>query len=444
MKSNPKAKSKNKAQKRALTDIGPATLMVHGRFRTPKWDYSNHLVPPSPASSAYRLESVERGAAGFLEFANPEVDRDTHQPIYIYDRLDEPTRGMLEESIAELEGGDCAVAFATGMAAVSAALGVLVRAGDHVVAHGCLYGCSYSLLANWYPRIGVGVTFTNVMDLEKLKKAIKPETRAIYFETPINPTIEVIDIGAIRALVDAINAKRRPEKQIRIVVDNTFNTPLCQRPLTLGAHVVLHSLTKGLSGFGTDMGGIVIAPRELETELLLYRKDFGAPLAPKAAWSVLVYGLPSLEVRFRKQMASALAIAQFLESHPRVARVSYPGLPSHPQHELAKRQMRDYDGNFTPGVLIYFELKGAKEAAKAAGARLMNYTAKKSHAITLAVSLGQVRTLIEHPSSMTHAAVPVSEQVKQGIAPGGVRISIGLEEPSDIERDLSEALDRAR
>jgi len=417
------------------------TLLIHGRFRTPKWDFTEHRVPPAPASTAYRLESVERGAEGFADFANPEVDRWDTPPIYIYDRFDEPTRGMLEENLAAMESGEAAVAFASGMAALSAALGVLVRPGEHIVAHECIHGCLYSLLTTWYARMKVDVTFADLSNPDAARKAIRPETRVVYLETPVHPPLSLLDIAVTREIVESFNQKRKAAQQISLMVDNTFATPYCQRPLTLGAHVVASSLTKGLSGFGTDMGGAVVCPRSIERDLMLYRKDFGTPLASKAAWTFLVYGLPSLVVRMRHQQDTAMRIASFLECHPKVARVAFPGLPSHPQHELARRQMTDFDGNFAPGTHLYFELKGPPDKAKEQGVKLMNWLAKNSHAITLAVSLGQIRSLIEHPASMTHASLPPAEQARRGIHPGGVRLSVGLEHPDDIRRDLENALD---
>ncbi len=428
----------------------PATLLVHGKFHSRHWNYSDHIVPPISASAAYRLESVERGAEGFLEFANPEFSHAKGAPIFIYDRLDEPTRGLLEENLALAEGGERSVCFATGMAAISAALGVLVHAGDRVVAHRALYGCTYSLFANWYPRFGVGVDQVDLNDAAKLEAALgRDDVMAVYFETPCNPTLELVDVRAIARAVARANARRarrahgRKHRRIFTVVDSTFGTPYCQRPLSLGMDVVVHSLTKNLGGFGTDMGGAVVAPRLLEPDLLLYRKDFGAPLSPRNAWPVLAYGLPSLGIRVRRQQESALRVARFLQRHPRVARVSYPGLRSHPQHALARRQMRDPEGRFAPGTLVYFALRGAPAEARRRGARMMDHLAKRSLAITLAVSLGQVRTLVEHPSSMTHAALPPEEQARAGIDPGGIRLSLGLEDPKDLIADLREALEKS-
>ncbi len=426
----------------------PDTLLVHGKFRSRHWNYSDHIVPPISASAAYRLESAERGAEGFHEFANPEFQRAT--PIFIYDRLDEPTRGLLEENLALAEHAECAACFATGMAAVAAALGVLVRAGDRVVAHRTLYGCTYSLFTNWFPRLGVAVDRADLNDPAALDAALaRDDVMAVYFETPCNPTLDLVDMRATSRAVARANARRarqargRHHRRIFTVVDNTFATPYCQRPIEHGIDVVVHSLTKNIGGFGTDMGGAVLAPRLLESDLLLYRKDHGAPLSPRNAWPVLAYGLPSLAVRIAREQEIALQVARFLERHPRVARVAYPGLPSHPQHALARRQMRDPEGRFAPGTLVSFTLRGRPAEARRRGTRMMNHLARHSLAITLAVSLGQVRTLIEHPASMTHAALPPAEQAAAWIEAGGVRLSIGLEDPADLIADLREALERA-
>lgn len=417
------------------------TRLIHGEFLSPHWDYRDHIVPPITASAAYRLESAERGALGFQEFANPEFNRHEQPPIYIYDRLDEPTRSMLEDNLAIAEDGETAVCFATGMAAIAAAFGVLAKAGDRIVAHRTLYGCTYSLLTNWLPRFGIAVDLVDLSDERALEAALGDDVMVVYFETPTNPTLELIDIAAVRRAVDRANARRASSRRrIFVVVDNTFASPFCQRPLSLGADLVCHSLTKNIGGFGTDMGGVVVGPRLLEPDLLLYRKDFGAPLGPKAAWPPLVYGLPTLAVRTRRQMDSARKVAEFLEGHPGIRRVVYPGLESHPQHELARRQMRDPEGGFAPGILIYFVLEGEPAEARERGRRVMDHIAANALSITLAVSLGQVRTLIEHPASMTHAVVPPEAQARAGIEPGGIRLSLGLESVEDIIEDLRAAL----
>jgi cystathionine beta-lyase/cystathionine gamma-synthase len=417
------------------------TRLIHGSFATGRWDYDHHVVPPQSSSATYRLSSVHRGAQGFVEFATPESRR---APIYIYDRLDEPTRGMLEENLAVAEGGEIAVAFATGMAAVSAALGILTCAGDQIVAHQVLYGCTHSLLSNWLPRYKVHTDFCDLTHPESLAKLAKPNCRVVYFETPVNPTMELIDMRAIRAVVDRLNASRPEAEKIRIVVDNTFATPYCQRPLEHGVDIVLHSLTKGIGGFGTDTGGVVIGPASYFNQLMLYRKDFGGVLSPKSAWPPLVYGLPTLATRLVNQQKSAMQVADFLTRQPKVARVLYPGLPNFPQKELAHRQMTTADGSFAPGSMLYFELKGCDATPKSAAEateRFVDHIAEKAYTITLAVSLGSIKTLIENPFSMTHAAVPEEEKLRTGVQPGGIRLSLGLEDWHDIIADLEDALE---
>lgn len=414
------------------------TRLIHGSVDSTRWDYDHHVVPPISSSTTYRLNSTDRGVQGFMEFAHEDEGSAQRVPIYIYDRLDEPTRGMLEENVAAAEGGETAVCFASGMAAISAALGVTVKAREEIIAHQILYGCTYSLLTHWLPRSGIRTQFIDLLNPDKLEETITDRTRVVYFETPINPTLQLIDIAAIRRIVDKANQTRKVP--IRIIVDNTFATPYCQRPLEQGADIVVHSLTKDIGGFGTEMGGAVIAPRDLHGLLMFYRKDFGGVLSSRSAWSFLVYGLPTLATRMINQQKSATKIAQFLEQHPQVARVSYPGLESFPQRTLALRQMVDYRGRFAPGSMLYFTLKEHKGGNRKAEA-LIDYIAEHSYTITLAVSLGQIKTLIENPYAMTHAAVPEEEKLARGIEPGGIRFSVGLEDWHDIIEDLSQALD---
>jgi len=428
------------------------TKLIHGTSKSSKWDFSHHVVPPMTSSATFRLSSAHRGAQGFFEFACDTVDTKRSVPIYIYDRLDEPTRGMLEDNLAVAEGGDMALCFATGMAAISAAICVLVKAGEQVLAHQTLYGCTYSFLTNWLPRQGVTAHFADFRQPEAVAKAIRPETRVVYFETPVNPTLEQIDIAVVREVVDRANGGRKREEQMQIVVDNTFATPYCQRPMEHGAHIVVHSLTKAIGGFGTDMGGAVIGPQALHNHLMLYRKDFGGVLSPKAAWNVLVYGLPSLAARMANMQRTAMHVAKFLEHHPKVASVSYPGLADFPRRELAHKQMVDYRGKFAPGSMIYFILKG-KGGGNEAAERFINYVADKAYCVTLAVSLGQIKTLIENPYSMTHSSYAAAtqgggnglelENRGQGAAPGGIRLSIGLEDRHDIISDLEQGLAHA-
>lgn len=416
-------------------DYRPNTRLIHGQFRSKKWDYNHHVVPPMSASATFRLEGAQRGATGFFQFACDRVNPDREVPIYIYDRLDEPTRGMLEENLAVAEGAESCVTFSTGMAAISAALGVLCQSGEEIVAHRVLYGCTYSLMTNWLPRMGVKTRFVDLNDPKALRAALNDKTRVVYCESPVNPTLELIDLRRVRAALG--DGESRP----MIVVDNTFATPHCQRPLGLGADLVVHSLTKGIGGFGTDMGGAVLGAEKWRNLMMMYRKDFGGVLSPKAAWDFLVHGLPTLAMRMEASQARALEIARWLEAHPKVERVSFPGLDSFPQRELAQSQMKDVRGKFAPGSMIYFELKDpAKDGA--GGARLIDWVAEHAYAITLAVSLGQVKSLIEHPYSMTHSALPEHEKHDGGMHPGGVRLSVGLEDPEDLIADLAAALEQ--
>lgn len=417
------------------------SVLIHGKFKSEKWDFEDHILPPITTSVAFRLRSAQRGAQGFQQFANPELDRDAIHPIYIYGRLDEPGQGLLEETLAFAEKGETAVSFATGMAAISAAIGIHVKAGDHILMHRTVYGCTYSFVTNWMQRFGVEHTLADFRDLDVVREAITPETRVVYFETPCNPNLALIDIEGIVELVKEANEGRSREERMVTILDNTFATPYCQRPILMGVDFVVHSLTKNLGGFGADMGGVVIGPRDRETDVLLFRKDFGGSLSPKAAWDVLVYGIPTLALRMERQQESATQVAEFLSLHPKVKEVRYPGLESFPQYALAQQQMRDIDGDFAPGSLLYFELTGSPEKSYERAVKMINHIADNALSVTLAVSLGQIRTLIEHPASMTHSAIPPEEQIKGGIAPGGLRMSLGIEDVRDILSDLKEALD---
>ncbi len=420
------------------------THLIHGNFESKKWDYNHHVNPPMSASAMYRLNSTQRGAQGFVDFASEAIDESTHAPIYIYDRLEEPSRGMLEENLAYAEGGEMCLTFATGMAAISAIAGLLCGQGDEIIAHQVTYGCTYSLFSSRMPRFGINTHWIDLNDEAALKAAITPQTRMLYFETPINPTLTLIDIAAMRRLVDDANQNRPEEQHIKIVVDNTFATPYCQRPIELGADFSVMSLTKGISGFGADMGGAVVGPRAYYNRLLLYRKDFGGVLNPRSAWNFLVYGLPSLATRFANQIKTAHHVAKFLREHPKVDRVVYPGFEDHPQHDVARKQMTNYDGNFAPGNMIYFTLKDAEMDGKQHPKveRLIDYLADSAYCITLAVSLGYMKTLVENAYSMTHAALPEDEKRKMGMEPGGIRLSIGLEDWHDISEDLRDALEQ--
>jgi len=407
----------------------PTTRLVHGPDHSAKWDFSHHVTPPLSSSTTYRLDSAKRGARGFVEFGS-HVSDIGEAPVYIYDRLDEPTRSILEGELADVEGGDCCVTFTSGMSAITGIMGSILLPGDEVIAHPILYGCTHSVFTNWYPQMGYGVKRSGMNDLEALRSTITDKTRILYFESPANPTLELTDIGALRELVDEINEEREPERQLLIIIDNTFATPFCQRPLSLGADIVVHSLTKNIGGFGTEIGGAVVCPKRFLAKLLLYRKDFGAILSSKSAWAILVYGLPTLALRLKRQQYTADKVANWLEAQPAIKTVTWPGLNSFPQRELALKQLRDFDGEFAPGNMIHFELDPARIDAE----EFVNHIAEYAYSLTLAVSLGHTKTLIEMPSTMTLS-------VYGGAATSSVRLSIGLESPPDIIHDLAEAME---
>ena len=423
-------------------DVSIRSFLIHGKFRTEAWDYSHHVVPPISSTSTYRLDSAERGAMGFFDFADPLKSKFEKSPIFIYERLDEPTRSMLEEDLATAEKGEMALCFSSGMGAISSALLGILQTGDELIAHETLYGCTFSLLNNWFPRWGIKVKYMDLVSNPDPTPLFSPRTRIVYFETPVNPNLEIVDIAAVVKAVKAENRKRRNKGKIRVVVDNTFASPACQRPLELGVDLVVHSLTKSICGFGTELGGAVVGPKNLESDIILARKDLGTPLSSKSAWSILVYGLPTLDLRMRRAEKTAMAVARFLEGHPKVEKVYYPGLPSFPWKKIVRAQMRGFDGKFAPGSMIYFTTVGYANKPGEASCKFVNTIASEAYTITLAVSLGQIRTLIEKPGSMTHAVVPPEVQAAGGIDPEGIRLAIGLEEPEDLIRDLDRALSK--
>jgi methionine-gamma-lyase len=406
------------------------TRIVHGAAKTPRWDYAHHVVPPLTASTTFRLESVKRAARGFNEFGRYRKELDA-APVYIYDRLEEPTRGLLESQLAAMEGSDSCLTFASGMAAIAAALGCLLQSGDEVLAHTLLYGCTHSLFTNWYPKLGVKVRRVDFTDAKAVARAVTARTRVLYFESPVNPTLDLVDLRSVADLAAKANKGRK--RRAFTVIDNTFATPFGQRPLEHGIDVSLHSLTKNIGGFGTEVGGAVCCSKEVFPSLASYRKDFGGILSPKAAWNILTYGVPTIPLRIKRQQYSALHVARYLENHPLVEMVRYPGLDSFPQHALALRQMRDFDGGFAPGNMIYFRL----DEKKASGVKFVDHLAQNAYCVTLAVSLGHTKTLIEMPSAMTHSAYAGEGPMREH---GGIRLSIGLESPGDIIKDLEASL----
>ncbi len=367
---------------------------------------------PIYQSSTFAFPSAEEGAARFAGSS----------PGPVYTRMGNPTVQALESCVTELEEGCGAIATATGMAAVSAVFLALLREGDHVVATHPLYGSSRTLLTRYFSRLGVTSTFVAAVDSAALAAAIRPETRLVYVETPANPTLDLVDLAAASAAALAAG--------IPLIVDNTFAGPHLQRPMAWGADIVLHSMTKSLNGHSDVVAGIVVAR---EPAMLAVLRDaaitFGLTIDPHQAWLVL-RGIRTLGMRVERAQENAIAIARWLEEHQEVAWVRYPGLPSHPQFELAQRQMSG------PGSVIAFELHGGTEAGRV----LMNSV----RMITLAVSLGGVESLIEHPASMTHKGISEDEQRRQGITAGLVRLSTGCEDLADLLADLTQALANVR
>jgi len=366
---------------------------------------------PIYQSSTFAFPSAEEGARRFEGSSGG----------LIYTRLGNPTIAALEECVAALEGGVGAVGTAAGMAAVAATVLALVDAGQHVAGTHPLYGPSRGLLEKHLARFGVTSTFVPAGDGQALRAALRPDTRLVFVETPANPTLDLVNLEEAADLAHRHGA--------RLVVDNTFASPHLQRPLEHGADVVLHSMTKFLNGHSDVVAGIVVAREEgVLARLRDVVQAFGFNMDPHQAWLVL-RGVRTLGMRVERAQANAMTIAPWLERHPMVKWVRYPGLPSHPQHELARRQM---DG---PGAMIAFELHGGVEA----GRRLMNAV----RLITLAVSLGGIESLIEHPASMTHRSVGEEERRRQGITPGLVRLAVGCEDVEDLLADLEQALARA-
>jgi cystathionine beta-lyase/cystathionine gamma-synthase len=335
---------------------------------------------------------------------------------YEYARTSNPTRLALERSLAQLEGGRFGFAFASGMAAINALLSLL-KSGDHVVAGQNIYGGSFRLFERVLKNFGMTFTYVDTTRLEEVEEAIGNSTRLLFLETPTNPLMEITDLAAASALAH--------ERSVLVAVDNTFMSPYLQRPLDLGADFVVHSTTKYLNGHSDGVGGaVVLNDAELAERLRFIQNAAGAILGPMDSWLVL-RGVKTLVVRMRQHNENGMAVAKFLESHPKVRKVNYPGLPSHPQHDLASRQMKGSGG------MLSFET-GSLENAR--------ILLKSVRLCSLAESLGGVETLISHPASMTHASVPPEQRRRLGITGGLLRISVGIEDIEDLIADLDQAL----
>ncbi len=336
---------------------------------------------------------------------------------YDYSRTHNPTRTALEQNLAALEGGRFGLCFASGMAAIHCVLN-LFQSGDHVIAGNDLYGGTYRILRTLYAKFGLETTFVDMTDLQQLEAAFRPTTRLVMLETPTNPLLRCCDLAAI--------AKICKQKKVRTLADNTFATPFLQNPLALGCDIVTHSTTKYLGGHSDVVGGVLITDDdELRAQLAHFQNSCGGTPGPMDCFLVL-RGTKTLHVRMERHCANALQIAKWLEQHPRVERVLYPGLPSHPNHALAKRQMR------AGGGMVSVELKATVAQAKK--------VCSSFQVFSLAESLGGVESLVDHPASMTHASIPAATRRASGLQDGLIRLSVGIEDAVDLIADLERAL----
>ena len=389
----------------ALDKMGFNSKLIHAGADKDKF---GSATVPIYQTSTFGFESADEGAKCF----SGESDG------FIYTRIGNPTIQALERQVAILEGGFGAIATASGMGAVSTIYMGLLNQGDHMISTNAVYGPSRVVMETYFSKFGVESTYVTTSNIENIKKAIKPNTKVLYIETPTNPTMEITDLEACVALAR--------EHNIITVVDNTFSSPYLQRPIELGIDVVFHSMTKFLNGHADIVAGIIITRNEELYKILRPAMvNMGCNMDPHQAYLVL-RGLKTLAIRVERAKQNAMKVAEYLENHPKVEWVKYPGLKSHPQYELAKKQMAG------PGAMISFELKGGFNAGKT----LMDNV----KLAMLAVSLGGVETLIQHPASMTHSKLSAEAKEKASITQGLVRFAVGIEDVEDIIADLDQAL----
>lgn len=391
-------------------DYGFNTLAIHGGHE--EENPENALNYPIFMTSTFT----------FKDLAHAEKTFNFETEDYVYTRGNNPTLRLLERKMALLEGGEDAVAFASGMAAISSTLLSLLKPGEELIAHRVLYGSSHNLITGILPGYGIKSKLINLKDKRQLKEAIGQQTRVIYFETPANPSLEIIDIVGVCEIARGHG--------VRVVVDNTFATPYFQRPLRLGADVVVHSATKYISGHGDVVAGIAVAKdRGYAHQLKFgYLTEFGGVLSPFNAW-LLLRGLKTLGVRMREHERNAREVAEYLAGHPAVKKVYYPGLPDFPGYKMACKQMSGF------GAMLSFEVEGKPEVSRKVVDSLQ--------LIKLAVSLGDTETLVEHPFAMTHRDYSPEQLEEVGLSPNMIRLSIGLEDADDLISDLEQALSAA-
>jgi methionine-gamma-lyase len=388
--------------------LGDATLAIHAGEEKFRLGTSVGTTIARTANFTFEnTEEMKRWAEG-------------KSSAYIYTRYGNPTLTVAEEKIAALEGAEAAVVAASGSAVISAALLSQLRAGDELISTRQLYGGSYKLLRDIFPRYGIVVRYVDT-DLAGIERLVTPRTKALYIETPTNPTLRLVDLH--RA------AHFAREWGILAVIDNTFATPVLQKPLQMGFNMVVHSASKYLAGHSDVIAGAAAGSAALIRDVRANIIQLGGSMDPEAAF-LLIRGMKTLEVRVERQCRSAMTVARFLKKHPKVARVHYPGLPSHPDHRLAKRQMRGF------GAMLAFDLKGGPKAGLAAARRFCD----RVRVFLLAASLGGVESLVILPIYTSHYNMSLAELAAAGVAPGTVRMSVGLEDPRDLVEDLRQAL----
>jgi len=372
--------------------------------------FHGSLNPPIYMTSTFAFDNVQQGADAF-------EGENNH---YIYSRLGTPSQTLLEKRMANLEGGEAALATASGMGAITSAFWSLVEPGDEIIADSTLYGCTFSFLEHGLKKFGVTITYCDLSDVENLKKIISDKTKVVYGESPANPNMRLLDIAALAKVIKNTDTK--------LVIDNTYCSPYLQRPIEMGADLVVHSATKYLGGHGDLIAGFVIGDAEtLETIRYYGLKDMTGSVISAMDIALILRGLKTLHVRMDRHCENAMKVAQFLENHDLVSKVYYPGLESFEQYDLAQKQMAQAGG------MIAFEVIGDRET----GAEFIN----QLQMILCAVSLGDTETLIQHPASMTHSTYTEEELAEHLISPTLLRLSVGLEDVNDIIADLDQALD---
>lgn len=396
--------------KEELLKMGFETQAIHGGYK--KNEYGA-LSTPIFQTSTFIFDSAEQGGRRFA----------LEEEGYIYSRLGNPTNSQVEDKLALLEGGEACVSTASGIGAITSSIWPFVSAGDHIVAAKTLYGCTFAFLEHTIKRMGIEVDFVDITNVDNIINAMKDNTKMVYLETPANPNMDICDIE------EAATRVHKKNKDVIVIVDNTYCSPYIQRPLTLGADIVVHSATKYLNGHGDVVAGFAVGRKELidQVNLVGVKDCTGAVMSPFNAYLIL-RGMKTLQIRMEKHCANAMKVAEFLESHDKIETINYPGLKSFKYYDVAKKQMR------LPGAMMAFEVKGGRDA----GVKLMNSV----KLCTLAVSLGDCETLIQHPASMTHSPYTPEERAASGISEGLVRLSVGLENADDLIEDLKNALDR--